>query len=118
MHYLKIGLILIATGFYAGACVTTQGTSYVIGESKAYEATLYRQNCAICHGPEGNGKTLEDGTVVPSLRKGEFKAPSESQIYKQIADGGNGMLPFRRQLSDREIKLLTTMVHRDLRGGQ
>src|SRR5690606_19878791 len=26
MHYLKIGLILIATGFYAGACVATQGT--------------------------------------------------------------------------------------------
>jgi hypothetical protein len=69
-------------------------------------------------GLRGEGRRLEDGTIVPSLRTGEFKAQSEAQIYKQIADGGNGMLPFRRQLSDREINLLTTMVQRDLRGGQ
>jgi mono/diheme cytochrome c family protein len=118
MHYLKIGLILIASGFYATACLSSQNSDFVIGASTAYEATLYRQNCAICHGPEGEGRRLEDGTIVPSLRTGEFKAQSEAQIYKQIADGGNGMLPFRRQLSDREINLLTTMVQRDLRGGQ
>ena len=118
MHYLKIGLILIASGFYAVSCGGSERQDYVIRESKTYEATLFRQNCAICHGPEGDGKTLGDGTVVPSLRRGEFKTKSEQQIYRQIADGGNGMLPFARQLTDREIKLLSTMVYRDLRGGK
>ena len=118
MHYLKIGLILIATGFYAFSCGGSERQDYVIRESKSYEATLFRQNCAICHGPEGNGKTLDDGTVVPSLRHGEFKTTTEQQIYRQIAQGGNGMLPFGRQLTDREIKLLSTMVYRDLRGGK
>lgn len=92
------------------------GGRYVISESKAYEASLFRQNCAICHGPEGDGKTLDDGTKVPSLREGEFKAKTENQIYDQIANGGNGMVGFRRQLSERELRLLVDLVRRDLRG--
>ncbi len=92
------------------------GGRYVIGESKAYEASLFRQNCAICHGPEGDGKILDDGTKVPSLREGEFKAKTENQIYDQIANGGNGMVGFRRQLSEREMRLLVDLVKRDLRG--
>lgn len=89
---------------------------YVIGESKVYEASLFRQNCAICHGPEGDGKILDDGTKVPSLREGDFKAKTENQIYDQIANGGNGMVGFRRQLSEREMRLLVDLVKRDLRG--
>lgn len=92
------------------------GVRYVIGESKAYEASLFRQNCAICHGPEGDGKILDDGTKVPSLREGDFKAKTENQIYDQIANGGNGMVGFRRQLSEREMRLLVDLVKRDLRG--
>lgn len=92
------------------------GGRYVIGESIAYEASLFRQNCAICHGPEGDGKILDDGTKVPSLREGEFKAKTENQIYDQIANGGNGMVGFRRQLSEREMRLLVDLVKRDLRG--
>jgi mono/diheme cytochrome c family protein len=117
MNRLKWTLVFGFALFALAACSGSGGSrNYVISESKAYEATLYRQNCAICHGIEGEGKTLETGIVVPSLRQGEFKAVSEDQIYNQIANGGNGMLAFRRQLTDREIRLLATMVRRDLRG--
>lgn len=116
--YLAKWLIVLMFGlFLLAACSGRAGSSsYVIAESKSYEASLYRQNCSICHGAEGEGKVLETGVIVPSLRQGSFKAVSEEQIYNQIANGGNGMLAFRRQLSDREIKLLATMVKRDLRG--
>jgi mono/diheme cytochrome c family protein len=83
---------------------------------KSYEASLFRQNCAICHGPEGDGKVLENGTKVPSLRQGEFKFHTEEEIYKQIANGGNGMTPFRDQLSERELHLMAAFVHDRLRG--
>ena len=66
-------------------------------------------------GPEGEGKTLDDGTKVPSLREGEFKFKTEDEIYKQISGGGNGMTPFRDLLTDRELKLMTSLVHDDLR---
>jgi mono/diheme cytochrome c family protein len=89
---------------------------YSIAESNSYEASLFRQNCAICHGPEGHGKTLDNGTKVPSLREGELKAPTEAQIFNQIANGGNGMLPFRKQLTQRELQMMTSFVYHDLRG--
>ncbi len=77
---------------------------------------MFRQNCAICHGPEAEGKMLDDGTKVPSLREGDFKFRTDSEVYKQIAEGGHGMLPFRNQLTDRELRLMVEFVRRDLRG--
>ncbi len=97
------------------ACFDSKPKRYVIAESKSYEASLFRANCAICHGPEAEGKTLDDGTKVPSLRKGEFKFKTEAEIYNQIANGGNGMVPHRYQLSERELRMLTEFVRHDLR---
>ncbi len=91
------------------------GGEYVIADSRSYEASLFRQNCAICHGPEAEGKVLDDGRVVPSLRRGDLKTHTESEIYKQISEGGNGMLPFGKTLTDREIRLLAKFVANDLR---
>ena len=102
-----------AAGFIS---CTRPGTGrYVIAQSKAYEASLFRQNCAICHGPEGEGRTLSDGTIVPNLREGEFKYRTDPQIYQHISEGGNGMVPFRNQLTEREIRMMVDFVQRDLR---
>ncbi len=116
MLRVKLFAAVLFAAIGMAGCFGGGGGRYVIGESKAFEASLYRQNCAICHGPEGDGKTLDDGTVVPSLREGNFKAVNDGQIYNQIANGGNGMVGFRRQLSERELRLLVDLVRRDLRG--
>jgi mono/diheme cytochrome c family protein len=97
------------------ACGSPGPERFSIVAGTGYESSLFRQNCAICHGPEGEGKTLDDGTIVPSLRAGEFKKKSESDIYNQISEGGNGMTPFRTQLTEREMRLLTDLVHNKLR---
>ena len=115
MLHLKLAVIFIFGIFAISACFSSGPKRYVIADSKAYEASLFRQHCAVCHGPEGEGKTLDDGTKVPSLREGEFKFKSEDEIYNQISNGGNGMTPFRDQLTQREIKLMTSFVHYDLR---
>jgi mono/diheme cytochrome c family protein len=99
------------------ACSGTKLTSaFVIENSKSYEASLFRQNCAICHGREAEGKTLSDGRVIPNLRAKPYKYPAAQDIHRHIAEGGNGMIPFRNILSDREINLLVEFVRRDLRG--
>jgi mono/diheme cytochrome c family protein len=77
---------------------------------------MFRQHCAVCHGPEAEGRMLDDGRIVPSLRTGNFKAITTDAIYKQIADGGNGMTPFRNQLTERELQMMAEFVQRDLRG--
>ena len=113
-------LKLFVVGFFALfallACSESKSKGFVIAESKKYEASLFRQNCAICHGAEGEGKLLDDGKQVPSLRSGEFKFKTEPEIYKQIANGGNGMTPFRSILSERELKQMSEFVYKDLRG--
>jgi len=116
MKYLKV-FVVAAFAIFA-ACYSAEKKPFVIAESKSYEASLFRQNCAICHGPEGNGRTLDTGLKVPSLREGQFKMQTEDAIANQIANGGNGMAPFRNTLTQREINMMAEFVYRDLRGNK
>jgi mono/diheme cytochrome c family protein len=116
MYRLKLLIILAFAVMFAVACFDSKPERFVIAESKSYEASLFRQNCAICHGPEAEGKTLEDGKQIPNLRQGPFKYNTDEQIYKHIAEGGNGMTPFRNQLTEREIRMMVEFVREDLRG--
>lgn len=115
MFRTKLIVIVVFAIGCLSACFDPQSGRFSIASSRDYDASLFRQNCAICHGQEADGKTLDDGTKVPSLRTGEFKFRSEAEIYKQISEGGNGMTPFRTQLSEREMRLLTDLVHNKLR---
>lgn len=101
--------------FWLIACGGSDKRRLVIADSKKYEASLFRQNCAICHGPEADGRTLDDGTIVPNLRRGPFKYQTGTEIYDHIAYGGNGMTPFRYRFSEREIKLMVEFVQQELR---
>lgn len=116
MFRIKIFVLLIFAGLVVWGCSTSGTRKFVIAESKAYEASLFRQNCAICHGPEAGGRTLENGTVIPNLREGEFKYTTDEQIYRHITEGGNGMTPFRNQLTERELRMMVEFVQHDLRG--
>lgn len=115
MHYLKFFVILIFGVFFAAACISgaTSKKGIVIAEDKSYEASLFRQNCAVCHGREAEGKDM-DGKTIPSLRRGDVEAKSETEIYNQIYNGGNGMLPFKGQLSESEIQRMVKFVKHDL----
>ena len=115
---LKLKLSVIAAFFLLGllACGASKPEGLVIADGTSYETSIYRQKCQICHGAEAEGRTLDGGKQVPSLRSGEHKFKTEAEIYRQISGGGNGMLPFRGQLSERELQLMTNFVYHDLRG--
>lgn len=113
MIQLKMCVIFVFA--ILASCFASNPQRYSITNSKAYEASLFRQHCAICHGPEGEGKTLDDGKIVPNMREGELKFKTEPEIYKQISAGGNGMTPFRDILTERELNLMTKFVHDELR---
>ena len=115
MFHVKLSAVFLFVLIILSACFATKRERFVIADSKTYEASLFRQHCAICHGPEGEGKKLDDGKQVPSLRTGEFKFKTEDEIYNQIANGGNGMSPFRGQLTERELRMMSAFVHDQLR---
>ncbi|MBX7062380.1 MAG: cytochrome c [Pyrinomonadaceae bacterium] len=101
------------------ACISSSASKpYVMADDQTYQAALFRQNCAVCHGREGEGAVLPNGTVIPSLRDAHHKFNTRAEIYNQITHGGNGMTPFERQLTDNERQLLTDLVYSKLRGGK
>jgi mono/diheme cytochrome c family protein len=114
----KLVIAIFVVFMVSTACSDSRSAKYSIADSKTYEASLFRQNCSICHGPEGEGKTLDDGRVVPNLRQGDFKYKTDEQIYSHISDGGNGMVPFKNMLTQREINQLVRLVQDELRKGQ
>ena len=116
---MRVSAKVAITGFFLliwiAACSRSGPQTFSIADSKLYEASLFRQICAICHGPEAEGKTLPDGKQIPNLRHGPYKYPTDEDIYNHIANGGNGMVPFRGQLSERELRMMVNFVKDDLR---
>ena len=116
MKLLKIYVVL---SFIAAAFACNQAPpprkSFVIAASKSYEASLFRQNCAICHGQEADGKEI-DGKIIPSLRYGDAAKKTEQEIYDQISNGKLPMPAFKNQLTDDEIRRMVKFIRRDLQG--
>ncbi|MCA1624920.1 MAG: cytochrome c [Acidobacteria bacterium] len=119
MFKLKVFVVFLFVAFAVLACSNgnTKRNEFNIAESKSYEASLFRQNCAICHGQEANGKEV-DGKLIPSLRYGDAATKSEEEIYLQIKEGKLPMPAFKNQLSEKEIRQMTQFVRRDLQGKQ
>lgn len=117
MLKLKIFVVILFFAFAVFACSSGKAKNgVVIANDKSYEASIFRQNCAICHGSEAEGKEIE-GKIIPSLRRAEVAGKSEAEIHNQIANGGNGMLPFKGQLSENEIRRMTRFIKYDLQSG-
>ena len=117
MKSLKIITILFFVLFGVFACSSGKAkrNEFSIIESKSYEASLFRQNCAICHGQEANGKEI-DGRLIPSLRYGAAATKSEEEIYQQIKEGKLPMPAFKNQLTEEEIRKMVRFVRSDLQG--
>ena len=76
---------------------------------------VFERNCAVCHGPQGEGKQL--GTMtIPSLRQGAAMTDPDQKLFKQVYDGGNGMPPFKHTLDDRQIQDLVRFIREEIQG--
>lgn len=103
--FLGAAAVLAACGGASGE----KKQEYVIATSDKLEASIFKQNCAICHGNEANGKEVA-GVKVPSLRYGPARNKSEEQIYEQIKYGRLPMPSFKDQLSEDDIRRMTRFV--------
>lgn len=117
MKFLKTSIIFIFAAFSFISCSNAAAPkkSFSIADSKSYEASLFRQNCAICHGLEANGKEI-DGKQIPSLRYGDAATKTEQEIYDQIKNGKLPMPAFKNQLTEDEIQKMVKFIRRDLQG--
>ncbi len=112
---ILVMLYLLPFTFYLFACSNSNVKQVKLADDRSYAASIFRQNCAICHGQEAEGKEIS-GKLVPSLRIGKAATLTDDQIYTQIFNGGNGMLPFKQQLSDKDIRDMVKFVKNSLQG--
>jgi mono/diheme cytochrome c family protein len=79
----------------------------------------YSQFCIKCHKADGTGGPFEDEpghTIkVPSLRDHGKKDP-DSELAKQIAEGGDEMPPFKKRLDQPRIDNLVRYIRREFHG--
>lgn len=113
MQHVKVLLICVFAAVFAlAACGEEKSKELSVQTSVRVEAAFYRANCTICHGAEAQGKDI-GGRVTPSMRDGDVLTKSDEYIYNQIKNGGNGMPPFKYQMTDQQIKNMVRFI-RDL----
>ncbi len=109
---LKFFIICLSAATSILACAKEKPKRLSVQESVRVEASFYRANCVVCHGAEATGKDI-GGRMTPSMRTGDVLVKSDDYLYAQIQNGGNGMPPFKYQLSEKEIKNMVQFI-RDL----
>ena len=97
----------------AAGCAARAGKPAPAASGADQTRTTFERNCAICHGPRGEGKQL--GTMtVPSLRTGAPLTDPDEKLFTQIRDGGNGMPPSKYTLTDEQIQDLVRFVREEI----
>ncbi|MBV9924858.1 MAG: cytochrome c [Acidobacteria bacterium] len=139
MKLIKLSLASCALLAFAVACNNTQpaqnanaGASPKAAANSATPAPAatpdelaaaagdYARSCSNCHKADGTGgpwKDEETGKTVkvPSLREHGLKDP-DSELAKQIAEGGDEMPPFKSRLDKGRIDNLVRYIRREFHG--
>ena len=106
----KLTIIFILAAVAIAACGSSQPERFSIAASPGYESSLFRQNCAICHGPDGSGGSTnaEDlSVVVPKL--------TDAEIVDRMTNGYLVMPP--QQLEDQEMADVLSYLRQQWGGG-
>jgi mono/diheme cytochrome c family protein len=103
---------------YAFAVLTTLilfGVTSALAQNAQGEA-LFKQHCAMCHGPDGKGNTpIGKMDKIPDLHSQPVQSQTDAQLT-QIIENGMGKMPaFKSQLNPQQVKELVTYV-RSLHG--
>jgi cytochrome c6 len=77
-------------------------------------ADLYKSKCAMCHGPDGAGKTLMGEKLkILDLRSAEVQKKTDADLKAVIGKGKDKMPAYEAKLSKEQIDKLVIYI-RDL----
>jgi len=78
--------------------------------------TIYLQNCSVCHGEKGDGRSRAGGSMMPSPR--DFTTPeaaidlTRARMIASITDGrsGTAMVAWKHQLNPEQIEAVADYI--------
>lgn len=87
----------------AGEAGAANANSEVSAETMTQGGELFAANCAVCHGPNG------EGDVGPALGD-PARVEVESEVIRQVLRGSMYMPAFGQKLEDEQIAVVITFV--------
>jgi mono/diheme cytochrome c family protein len=95
----------------------TIGLILILGSSARGQETgesLFKSKCAMCHGPDGAGKTtMGQALKIPDLHSPDVQKLSDAELTLIVAKGKNKMPAYEAKLSKEQITQLVGYI-RDL----
>jgi len=77
-------------------------------------AAIFKSKCAMCHGPDGSGKTaIGEKLNIRDLRSAEVQKQTDAELSQIVTKGKNKMPPYDGKLTKEQIDQLVAYV-RDL----
>ena len=111
---LALGLLVGSIVVVATAAVTRPPAPIITPSiAPASAAAIYTRDCAVCHGPDGRGKTTKGRlTHARDLTNAEWQNNvTDERIFNSINNGkGKSMPAFGKKLSDAEIDSLVPFI--------
>ncbi len=113
---LAAGIVLFGTYLFGATRADAGASKTASATSRINAAELFAQNCARCHGADGQGDTpLGHVYGTPDFTDARWWQQHGKSSRQQIAivtNGKGGMPSFKKKLSQREIAALVAYVRR------
>lgn len=103
----RMGIVILSAS--AMMLFAIAGTASIASAADTGES-LFKANCAVCHGEDGHGTATGKALNAPDLTSDTVQKLTDAQIQAQIENGKNNMPPFKSTLSASQIKLLVGYV--------
>ena len=98
--------------FAAGSLVALAGCVFALsGFSASSGADTYHAKCAMCHGPDGGGKTpMGQKLKIRDLRSPEVQTQTDDQLTAIITNGKPPMPAYSKTLTSADIQQLVAHI--------
>ena len=74
-------------------------------------AAIFKAKCAMCHGPDGAGKTgMGKSLGLKDFSSKEVQSQSDADLIKITTDGKGKMPSYKAKLSEEEIKAVVAFI--------
>ena len=118
MRRIAQSAMVVVVGFFlfvwAGASHTASSAGQNANSSQAAggAASLYKENCAKCHGKDGRAKGFKAKLAgVRNLTDTKWhESVTDERIFNSIANGRSRMPAFAKKLTDAQIESLVAFV--------
>ncbi|MGH9717368.1 MAG: c-type cytochrome [Candidatus Acidiferrales bacterium] len=104
---IRVGIVTISASammFIAVAGSASTASAADTGES------LFKTNCAVCHGDDGRGTATGKALQAPDLHSEAVQKLTNAQIAAQIENGKGNMPPFKSTLNHAQVEMLVKYV--------